>query len=128
MYDIDGPVDLKAFIAGLEEKKILQEKMLIDHFNQTFESLKPINMIKSTLRELGGTPDLKANLLDATLGVGVGLLSKKLMIGSSTNFFRKITGTVVEFAIATLVAKNSEKIKTVGKGLISNFFDKKSKS
>lgn len=126
--NIEGPVDLKAFIAELEEKKVVQEKMLIDHFNQTFDSLKPINMIKNTLRDIGGTPDLKANLLDATLGVGAGLLSKKLMIGSSTNFFRKISGTLVEFAIATVVAKNSDKIKTIGKGLINNFFEKKSKA
>ena len=125
--NIEGPVDLKTFIADLEQKKIAQEKMLIDHFNQTFESLKPINMIKNTLHELGGTPDLRSNLLDATLGVGAGLLSKKLMIGSSTSFFRKISATLVEFGIATLVAKNSDKIKTVGKGLINNFFTKKVK-
>ena len=102
--------------------------MLIDHFNQTFESLKPINMIKSTLNELGRTPDLKSNILNAILGVGAGLLSKKIMVGRSTNLFRKIGATVLEFGIATLVAKNSDKIKTVGKGWINNFFDKKQKA
>jgi hypothetical protein len=122
---IEDQTDLKALIAGLEEKKDLQEKMLIDHFNLTYESLKPINMIKSTLQEISGSPNLKSNLLDATLGVGAGLLSKKLMVGSSNNIFRKIGGTLLEFGIATVVAKNSDKIKIIGKGLINNFFSGK---
>jgi hypothetical protein len=120
--NIENPTDLKSLIAGLEAKKITQEKLLIDHFNLTYESLKPINMIKSTLHEIGNSSDLKSNLLDATLGVGAGLLSKKLVVGSSNNFFKKIAGTLLEFGIATIIAKNSDKIKIVGKGLINGFF------
>jgi hypothetical protein len=111
----EDPTNIKALIEELEEKKLSQEQMLISHFNATFESLKPINMIKSTLKEFGKTPDLKNNLLDATLGVGAGLLSKKLVVGGSNNIFRKVAGTIVEFAIATIIAKNSDKIKSAGK-------------
>jgi hypothetical protein len=116
-----APTDLKAIIAELEKKKAQQEKVLINQFNLTYESLKPVNMIKSTLHEIGNSTDLKSNLMDAALGLGFGMLSKRILIGSSGNFFKKIGGALLEFGIAGIVAKNSDKIKVIGKSIINRF-------
>jgi hypothetical protein len=119
---VTNALELKAAIAELEQRKIYQERMLIEQFNHTYESLKPINIIKSTFNHVVHSPDLKTNLLDATIGLGAGIISKKLMVRGSSNFFRKMAGTLLEFAIAGIVTKNSGGIKKAGKGLLDNFF------
>ncbi len=118
---IENAASLKAAIAELEQEKMIRERALIDQFNLTYESLKPINMIRDTYNEMVGSSGLRASLIDATLGVGVGILSKRVLMGSSTNFLKKIAGTILELGIANIVSKNSDKIKSAGKGLINLF-------
>ena len=108
MY-IQNAADLKAAINELEEKHNIQEKMLIDQINITCESLKPVNIIKGTLTEVAKSPELKTNLLKVILGLGAGILTKKLLLGNPTNFFMKTAGVLLELGIAKLVAKTPVK-------------------
>ena len=119
---IENAAGLKAAIEQLEKRKAMQERLLSDHLSMTYESLKPINMLKSTFGEVKSSPELKMNLVNAALGIGVGVISKKIFLQGSTNFFKKIAGTLVELGVASLVAKNSNVIKGAGKGLISHIF------
>jgi hypothetical protein len=120
MY-IANAVELKLAIAALEEKKLVQEKMLSDHIHHVYENLQPANLIRNTFKDITGSSKLGANLLDAGLGIGAGILSKKLFIRGSGNILRKIAGTLLELGIANVVAKNTGKIKDVGKGIIGMF-------
>ena len=119
---ITSALDLKTAIAELEQRKIFQERMLIQQFNHTYESLKPINIIKSTFNHVVHSPDLKTNIVNAGIGLGAGIISKKIIVRGSSNILRRIAGTLLEFAIAGIVTKNSGGIKKVGKGLLHNFF------
>lgn len=101
---------IKSEISFLKNKQREGLVSLKNQFHSTFENLKPINLLKETLVEIDEQPDFKSNLLNSAVGLSTGYLSKILIIGNSSNPFKKILGGVVEFAVRNVVIKNSEKI------------------
>ncbi len=116
--EINNTVQLKEAIALLQARQQEKKFILVEEFHQTYESLKPLNLIKSTFNKILDTPDITNQVVDTSLGLGVGVLSKKLLIGKSTNIFKRFFGTIIELTVANAVAKNSEGIKRHGLQLI----------
>ncbi|HEX7412780.1 MAG TPA: hypothetical protein VF411_01955 [Bacteroidia bacterium] len=127
MQKIKTANDLKAAIQQLEIKQAYELVLLKEQFNTTYESLKPLNLIKNTFREAVSSPKVKNSLLATTIGLAGGYLSKKLMVGASKNPIKKIVGTLLELGVANVASKNSETIKWVADKLI-NFLSKKERS
>lgn len=115
---IKNSQDLKATIADLEKKKTIQEEALLNELHITYESLKPLNVLKKAT----SSPVVRNSLLRGAIGLGAGILSKNLIVGSSTSLLKKVVGNVLKFGVATLVAKNSGKIKEQGTGLLKKRF------
>jgi hypothetical protein len=116
---------IKSEISRLKNVQKAELALLKNQFHTTFEKLKPINLLKETFKEVSDSPDLKSNLLNSAIGLSTGFISKKLMIGNTSNPIKKVLGTVVEFAIANAVTKNSEKIISVGETLFQLIFRRK---
>lgn len=123
--EINNSTDLKAAIQNLESKNLLQKQVITDMFNDTVESLKPINLLKSSFNKVVRSPGLVEKIIDATVGLGAGFLSKKLLIGKSTSILKKLLGNAVEFGVAGLITKNSGSIKNTGLGLFNKIFHSK---
>lgn len=113
--------ELKLAILQLEAKKIAQKNDLLLQLKQTKESLKPANLIKDAFHEFRSGPGLGSKVLNATIGIGAGLLSKRMMIGTSTNIFKKVIGSALELGVAGVVAKNGQEIKSRIGGLLKRF-------
>lgn len=94
-------------------------------FYVTFESIKPINLIKKLFHEATASPEIRNDLVSNVIGLGTGFLSKKLLLGSSSNPIKKVLGTIFEFAVATAVSKHAVTIKLIGGNLLKHFFEKK---
>ncbi|MFZ1703117.1 MAG: hypothetical protein WAT79_02160 [Saprospiraceae bacterium] len=107
--------NLRAAILTLEVKQKEEETILKEQFQIVFESIKPINLIKSTIKEITVSEDLKDNLFNTSVGITTGYISKKLFEGESHNPLRKIFGTALMFGITNTVANNPETIKAVAK-------------
>ena len=125
--EIKNSEDLKAAILELEDKQRRQKLQLTEELHTFTESLKPINLLKSTYHKVKETPGIAGTVLKATMGVGVGLLSKKILLGNSPGFLRKIIGSAIQMGVAGLVAKKSDTIKYGGNQLFKNIFRAKSK-
>ena len=125
--EINNAADLEAAIKRLQNKGNLQKDMVIDQFKEATDSLKPINLLKSSLNKVVHAPGLVEKIIDATVGLGAGVLSKKLLIGKSTGIAKKLLGTALEFGVAGLISKNSAGIKATGMELFSKVFSKKKK-
>lgn len=125
--EINNAQDLEAAIKRLTHKKDLQKDMVIDQFHEVTDSLKPINLLKSSLNKVVHAPGLVEKIINATLGLGAGVLSKKLLIGKSAGVAKKLLGTALEFGVAGLISKNSETIKNKGVDFFSKIFTKKKK-
>ncbi len=81
--------------------------LLKAQFEKTYESLRPLNIIKKTFSEITTSPGLGKSILNNAVGLATGYLSKKFLLGSTHNPFKKILGTIVEFGIANFVAKKA---------------------
>ena len=105
-------------IALLEAKQQMQLEELREQFYVTYESLKPMNLIKHAWHEATTAPDMKDNLIGNVIGFATGYVSKKVLVGATHNPIKKIIGTVLQFAIANVVSKHSDKIKSAGESIL----------
>ena len=105
----------------LEEKKAHDELIFKDQLKITYESLKPSVLIKSTLEEIISLPDFNENIVDTSMGLVSGYLSKKVAIGSSHNVFKQIIGSLIQLGVTNVVAKNGDQIRAFAKNKIANF-------
>jgi len=124
---IKNATDLRAAILELENRKQQDQQKVIETFQSLKKSITPLNLVKSMFTEIKESPGLTGNILNATMGLGVGLLTKKLFIGKSTGLIKKVLGMAVEIGAAGLFANKAETLKSVGSKLIKNIFPSKSK-
>ena len=111
---------LKESIRLLEIQQAKEGQILKDQFKITYESLKLVNLVKSSLKELTDSVEIKTNLFESIVSIVTGYLSKKLMVSSSSNPFKKILGVLIQLGVTNLVAKNAETIRI----FISEFIDR----
>ncbi len=97
-------------------------RQLKEQFHIAYESIKPINLIKNLVHEVTASPEIKEDLASNILGLATGFISKKIMIDENGSTFKKVIGTVLQFAVANVVSKHSANIKAVGTALFNNFF------
>jgi len=128
MENITCAAELKLAIIETQFEHAIQGELLKEQLLATFESLKPVNIIKSTLSEITSSPYLVENMLSAVIGLVGGFVSKKIAVGTSHNIFRKIMGTALQFGVTNLVAQHPEALKNVGQIIIEKIFHKKEKT
>ena len=124
MENITCAADLKLAIQNLEFEREVQGQLLRDHFFITFESLKPVNLIKNTLHEITSSPYLIDNMLGAIMGIVSGYISRKIAVGASHSMFRKIVGSVLQFGVTNFVAQHPDMLKNIG-NFVMNMFQHK---
>ena len=127
MNKINQTEALNKTIAALQEKKEIEFSLLKEQFKITYESLKPINLIKSTLANVASSPELKNNVLNNVIGLTTGYLSKKVILGKTRNPIKILLGSLFQFAIANVVSKHTESLKSTGEIILKRIFRKKDK-
>jgi len=116
---------LNELIILQEQKYNMQLELLKEQFLVAYESLKPINLIKSVFHEVTASPEIQNDMASNAIGLGTGFLSKKLLMDDSHSPTKRMIGTIAQFAIANLVSKHSDTIKTIGGNLLKHFFNKR---
>ena len=125
MGKIQSMSDLEDAIKLLEYKKTEDKQFLREISNMAYDSLKPINIIKNIFKEIVEPQNLKDNLLNTSVGLGLGYLSKILFQSVVKVPFKKFFGSALMHNIENLVAKNPEVVSTLAT-LFLNFFSKNS--
>ncbi len=106
-------------ILETESEQKTQAAALKEQFRATYESLKPINIIKNTFKQAAISPDLRSQVANTALGLGAGFLVKKLFGGDSKNPLIKLVGTMLGSFIGSKVENNADGIKSAGSFLVS---------
>jgi hypothetical protein len=125
MQNITTSTELKEAILLLEEQQVVQGLFLREQFFTVVESIKPVNILRSTFSQVRSSPDLLGGMLSTTVGLAAGYLSNKTLVGSSANLLKKLLGTVLQFGITTMIVKNPEAVKSLGQILLHRIFNKK---
>ncbi|HBL76710.1 MAG: hypothetical protein A2W90_23630 [Bacteroidetes bacterium GWF2_42_66] len=102
---------LKESIRLLEIKQEEEGKILKEQLRITYESLKPVNLIKSSLKEITSSVEVKNDLFGAIMSILSGYLTKRMVVGSESNVFMKLIGALLQFGVTGLIAKNADTIR-----------------
>ena len=108
MVQINETDALNEAITLLENRQAEELFVLKQQFNSTYDSLKPLNLIKSAFTEITSSPDIKNNLVNSAIGLTTGYLTKKVLLGFTPNPIRRILGSLLQFVVANVVSKKSD--------------------
>jgi len=124
MEKITSIGELEAAIDVLKAEQQLRGLLLREEFFIVSESLKPINILKSTFREGTSSVNLVDGILGTIVGVATGSLSKRVFVGASASIFRKLLGSALQFSVTSIVGRNPKVIKTIGKFIAQRIFNR----
>lgn len=109
---------LELRIQALEEQQKLELVLIKEDIRSIFSSLSPFEIIKNAIGSENTSESLSSNLMGDVIGMSTGFISKKLMFGTTSNPFKKVIGSIMQFAIARFVANNSDRLQAIGEVLI----------
>jgi hypothetical protein len=114
---------LKSAIKVLEVEQKAKEIELKDQFYLTYDSLRPVSIIRNTLKGLFSSS--REDLSGTAIGAAGGYLVKKVLIGSSGSLLRKLIGTAVQVGMTSFASHKSEAIKSFAFSLLQRVFRRK---
>jgi hypothetical protein len=123
MEKITSVTELKNAIKELEYKQAMEWPTLKENFRNSYENFKPVNILKNTFKEIVSSPEIRNNAIKAAIGFTVGILVKRVLLGKINNPLTKLLVTAVDVAFTNTVAKNSDKIKSIGNTLIGKIIN-----
>ena len=109
MKKINETQILKETILLMKMKQSEEFLQLKDQYLYTFESLKPLNLIKNAFGQMATSSEFKGNILSNGIGISAGYLTKKVLLSSTHSPIKRILGTLLQFVITNMVTKHSEK-------------------
>lgn len=122
---IQSIAELDEAIIELEKRKVIQESMLRAQFDATKESLKPLNLIKSSFSKITHTPEVREGVAKTVVGVGLGLLTRNMFLGKAYPLVRSLLGNAVEKGVNKGVNTGAQTMKAYGTAIYNNLFKKK---
>jgi hypothetical protein len=125
MQTITSTVALKNAIKLLEAEHAVKGQLLKEQFYMTYESLKPVNLIRNTLHDISSSPYLIDNILGTSIGIASGFLTNKIFVGRSGSIIRNLLGTILQFGVTNVVAQHPVVIKSLGEVIIQFLLRKK---
>jgi hypothetical protein len=125
MQNITSTAGLKNAIQLLEVEQANKEQLLKEQLYITYESFKPVNLIKGTLNDIASSPYLIDNILSTAIGLATGFLSKKIFIGASGSKFRKLIGSILQFGVINAVNQHHDTIRSLGQVIFQHLLRKK---
>ena len=106
------PVDsLRESIRLLEIRQAEEGQILKEQFKRTYESLKLVNLVKSSLKELTDSSEIKNSLFESIISIFTGYLTEKVMIHSKSSPVMKIISKILQFGVTKLVSNYAETIR-----------------
>ena len=69
------------------------------------DRVSPMQILKSTLRNVVTTPGLRGNLIDTAVGLGAGFIGKKILVNKTGGIFGKITGSALQLLLTNFVSQ-----------------------
>jgi hypothetical protein len=119
MQKINSTTDIKQLILQLENQQAIELKQLREQLHLTYEGIKPINLVRNTFKEVVASEELTDNIVNTSVGLAAGYVSKTLFEKASHSPFRKLMGTALLFGVTNLVAKHPHTVKAIGTDVLN---------
>lgn len=89
-----------SLIEKITSLKIKQSEDLValkDQFHTTYDSYKPLNLLKSTFHDVTSSAEVKGDLVNGAINLATGLISRKILFGISEKPIRIILVNAFQF-------------------------------
>ena len=114
MHKSDPVENLEQLILVKQAEQEEAGRLLNDHFHLTYESLKPIHLLKSTVDEVMHSPELKQSIVMAIGAILTRIIAKKLIAQKPEDKAVLTSGQLIERVVAGLAVKNAAEITIIG--------------
>lgn len=118
MQTILTSTELKARIELLELKAKQQEESLKYQWKQTYNSIKPQNLVRNLFNDLTSEPAMRDRMLNSSLGLLTGFISKKLVARKSSGIMKKLAGIAVQYVVTNFVANKFPIVKQKAQAIL----------
>ncbi len=125
MQRIRSTTELKNAIQLLEFKQAIVGQSVGEEFRSVCDSLKPANLLKNTLKDVGTSPSLIHSVLETAVGLSSGYIAKKLVVGSSNNIMRNILGMYLQHGVTNVASNHTDDLIILSKSIVHFIFRKK---
>ena len=126
MHKISSVSELRTAIQHIETENQINGHIFRDQIFITYLSLKPLNIIKSTLMGVS-PPSLTGEISATSFGLLGGFLSRKIFVGTSGNRIKKFIGSVIQLGVTAVVSQNSGVIQSAGIAVIKHLLQRNRK-
>lgn len=96
---------LDDLILQMEEKRSSDFVQMRSQFHLVYNELKPVNLLNQALVDIRETPYVRKNLLESVVSIAGGYLSKRMIMGESNSFFKKILGYGLQYGMTYFISK-----------------------
>jgi hypothetical protein len=100
-------------------------RLLKEQFYSTYESFKPVNLLRNTLHDISSSPNLIDNILGTALGLATGLISNIVFKGMAGTGFKKLISPVLQSGVTNFVAQHTGSLRSIGEIMLLRIFRKK---
>ena len=107
--------DLKSRISELETLELKQTAALKAQAHETMEALRPLSLLKNAVGAIAHSGTVRKNLLNTSLGIGAGLVAKKLFFPGSKSIIRKVGKFFLQTAVTKIAANGISKLVSKSK-------------
>lgn len=113
-------IKLKESIRILEIRQAEEGQQFNVQLRITYESLKPINLIKNSIKDLADSFEMKNSLFETIFTIVSGYFAQRMIVSPKSNIFKKLLGALMQFGVNNIVLKNIETIRI----FVSNLIEK----
>lgn len=125
MASITTTTELKDMIRVLEDRRDADADMLKEEFSMFVTSLRPANLIKSSVSGIASSQHGLRNVIIALTGLAVAYFTRRRKKKSKNNMMRKLLATIIQAGIGSLLAVKGEDIKERVFLIFKSIFSKK---
>ncbi|OFY44367.1 MAG: hypothetical protein A2X18_01820 [Bacteroidetes bacterium GWF2_40_14] len=128
MQKITSTAGLREAITQMSYEHALQGELLKEQFSITLDSLRPVNLIKDTFRDVVESPDLISNVINTSLGLAAGYITNKVFVGSHGGLLKRLLGSIIQMGVTTAIAVNPDMVKSFGIKILQTILSRKEKN
>jgi hypothetical protein len=125
MDKITSLAELKVAIHLLEQKQADEVKLLKEQAQRTYESFKPMNLLKNTFKEAAASKELKDSIINTAIGLAAGFIYNLVIEKITNTKLRTLLSTALMAGITAIADKNSDSLKAFGNEILNLFKSKK---
>ena len=101
---------LRERIALLEIKQKEDWEVLKEELSETYESLKPVNLLKNTIKDFASSEELKISLFETIIAIINNFLAKQLQKSNPSNLWMKLLSVAIQLGVTNMLSRNRDTI------------------